>query len=400
MSDRELKGGEIFLSFFYLLRAQGIPVSVREWLTWLECMDKGLVAADLRRAYSMGRATLIKHERHLDLYDQCFGHYFGGAPAPIGLHSALEEWLSSPLPLPELDPEAFAQLEALDLDALKALFEERLKEQKERHDGGSKWVGTGGTSPFGHNGRHPTGVRVGGSSQNRSAIQIVGDRRFIEYRSDRILDTRQMTSALRRLRRLGKGEREDEVDIDETIYATARQGGELEVILRPPRENQLKLILLMDVGGSMDGFAQLVERLFSAAHQASHFKAFHALYFHNCVYDEVYKDARFREPISLESLSRLHDRETRLLILGDACMSPYELFSVGGMINYGTHNLKTGAQQLASLREMFKAHVWLNPLTQRYWRHPTIEAIGELFPMFELTLDGLDRAVRLLSRGS
>ena len=390
--------GDVFLDFFYLLRAQGVPVSVREWLTWLECIERGLVAADLGRAYSVGRAVMVKHERHLDIYDLCFAHYFGGADAPEGLHDALEEWLSSPLPLPELSPEDFERLEKLDLDRLRELFEERLKEQTERHDGGSRWIGTGGTSPFGHGGRHPSGIRVGGRGRGRSAIQIAGERRFRAYRADRVLDTRQLGAALRRLRRLGRGERADELDLEETIRRTAQQAGELEVVLKPPRENTLKLILLMDVGGSMDDHARLVEQLFSAAHQASHFKVFKPLYFHNCVYDCVYEEAAMRTSVSLESLHRTLDSQTRLLIIGDACMSPYELFSVGGMINYHEHNSRTGAEWLYTLRTFFPHNVWLNPLPERFWSHPTIEAIGGIFPMRELTLEGLSEAVKLLSQ--
>ena len=387
--------GALFLGFFSLLREQGLPVSVREWLTWLECLARGLIGADLNRAYSIGRAVLVKHERHLDLYDQCFAHYFGGAPAPAGLHEGLDEWLQSPLPLPELDPEAFERLEKLDLERLQQMFEERLKEQNERHDGGSKWIGTGGTSPFGHSGHHPSGMRVGGQSRSQSAIKVAAERRFRAYRSDQVLDTRQMGAALKKLRSLGRSGRADELDLEESIKQTARSYGELELVLRPPRENLLKLVLLMDVGGSMDPYAHLIERLFSAAHAASHFKAFHPLYFHNCVYDEVYRDAQLRDGLKLSELKqRLGlDQQSRLLILGDAYMAPYELLSVGGIISYGEHNLKTGLEHLKELRGLFDHCAWLNPMPARFWQHLTISTISELFPMCELTLDGLDEAV-------
>ena len=388
----------IFLDFFYLLRAQGVPVSVREWLTWLECIEKGLIAADLGRAYTVGRAVMIKHERHLDTYDLCFAHFFGDAPAPAGLPNALEEWLSTPLELPELDAETLAQLEQLDLEELRKMFEERLREQTERHDGGNRWVGTGGTSPFGHNGRHPSGIRVGGAGRSRSAVQVAAERRFRAYRSDRVLDTRQLGAALRRLRRLGRGERAEELDLEETIRQTARHAGDLEVVLKPPRENTLKLILLMDVGGSMDDHARLVEQLFSAAHQASHFKTFSPLYFHNCIYESVYEDASLRTRVTLDDLSRKLDKETRLLIVGDACMSPYELFSIGGAIDYRHMNQRTGIEWLTVLRELYPHHAWINPIPERFWRHPTIDAIGDLFPMEELTLDGLSQAVERLAR--
>jgi uncharacterized protein with von Willebrand factor type A (vWA) domain len=397
-AEQDIDTGMIFLEFFYLLRAQGVPVSVREWLTWLECIEKGLIAADLGRAYTVGRAVMIKHERHLDTYDLCFAHFFGDAPAPVGLPTALDEWLSSPLDLPEFDAETLAKLEQLDLEELRKMFEERLREQDERHDGGNRWVGTGGTSPFGHNGRHPSGIRVGGSSRSRSAVQVAAARRFRAYRSDRVLDTRQLGAALRRLRRLGRGERAEELDLDETIRQTARHAGDLEVVLKPPRENTLKLILLMDVGGSMDDHARLVEQLFSAAHQASHFKTFSPLYFHNCIYESVYEDAALRTRVTLDDLSRKLDKETRLLIVGDACMSPYELFSIGGAIDYSHMNQRTGVEWLTALREIYPHHAWINPIPERFWGHPTIDAISDLFPMTELTLDGLGQAVERLTR--
>jgi uncharacterized protein with von Willebrand factor type A (vWA) domain len=389
-----------FLEFFYLLRAQGVPVSVREWLTLLECLAGGLVGADLSRLYAVARAVLIKRERHLDTYDQCFAYYFGGAEPPAGLPSALDQWLSAPLPLPELDADTLARLERLNLEDLRRRFEERLQEQTERHDGGSKWVGTGGTSPFGHSGRHPSGIRVGGEGRSRSAVQVAAERRFAPYRADLTLDTRQLSAALRRLRSLGRDGRADELDLDATVHATARQCGELEVRLRPPRENRLKLVLLMDVGGSMDEFAQLVGRLLSAAHRAHHFRAFHPLYFHNCVYESVFRDAALRDPLPLSTLQRDLglDAEARLLVLGDAYMSPYELMSVGGAIDYRHHNLKTGLEHMRDLRAAFPWAAWLNPMPRRYWEHPTIDALGELFPMFELTLEGLEGAVSALTR--
>ena len=400
--------GSLFLEFFYLLRQKGVPVSIREWMMWLTCLEKGAIGADLHRFYSTGRAILIKHERYLDLYDQCFAHYFGNAPAPQGLKKALDDWLQNPLPFPELDEEALKALEHLDLDRLREMFEERLQEQNERHDGGSKWIGTGGTSPFGHGGVHPTGMRVGGQGRSRSAVQIAGERRFRAYRSDRILDTRQMSSALRKLRRLGKSERAEELDLEGTISATARQGGDLDIVFKAPKENQLKLILLMDVGGSMDVYAHWVERLFSAAHQAQHFKAFTPLYFHNCVYDEVYEDAEFRQAISFDDLKRNHDRDSRLLILGDACMSPYELMSAGGAIYYDyaralqanpETRFRTGLDSLVDLCQLFKNHAWINPIERPYWGHTTIHKIREIFPMFELTLEGLESAVDTLRTG-
>ncbi len=260
----------LFIDFFYLLRRVGLPVSSREWLTFVEAMSSGLVAANLHRFYAIARATLVKSERHYDVFDQCFTHYFAGADAPQRLAKAIDQWLQEPLPVPQLSPEELELLEKYSLEELRDLFEKRMNEQDERHDGGNKWIGTGGTSPFGHSGQHPAGIRVGGAGGGRSAVQIAAKRRFRDYRSDLIIDTRPISEALRRLRRLGREGLRSEVDIDQTIDATARNAGYLEIEWRPPRENRLKVLLLMDVGGSMDPFAHLVSKLFSAAHKANH----------------------------------------------------------------------------------------------------------------------------------
>lgn len=386
----------LFLDFFWLLREKGIPVTIREWLTFVEALSKGLVAADLHRFYAIARATLVKHERFYDLFDRCFAFHFAGAEAPEGLKKALDAWLDSPLPLPQLTDEELAALEQLDLDELMKRFEETLRRQTERHDGGNRWIGTGGTSPFGHSGVRPGGMRVGGSGGGRSAIQVAAARRFRDYRSDVVLDTRQIAAALRRLRRLGRDGRRDEVDVDGTIDATARNAGELEIVMRPPRENALKVLLLMDVGGSMDPFAHLVSRLFSAAHAATHFREFHAYYFHNCVYDCVYETARMRDAVCVVELTRRLQPETRLIVVGDAHMAPYELTAPFGAIDYSVRNRESGLDWLRRLTAHFRHRVWLNPVPRRFWAHPTIDAIGRLFPMFELTLDGLEQAIDVL----
>lgn len=388
--------GHLFLDFFYLLRAQAVPVSVTEWLTFLEAMSKGLIAADLKRFYAIARATLIKNERYYDVFDQCFAHVFGDAAAPAALAKAVEDWLSNPLPVPQLSEEMMAQMQKLDFDELMRQFEERLKEQTERHDGGNRWVGTGGTSPFGNNGVNPMGIRVGGSSGGRSAVQVAADRRYYNYRTDLVLDTRQISMALRRLRRLGRDGQPTEVDVDGTIHATARNAGDLDIALTPPRENRMKVLLLMDVGGSMDPFSLLVSRLFSAAHAATHFKEFHAFYFHNCPYDGLYKSAQMEEGMGTLDLMRWLPKETRVVYVGDACMHPYELTARYGALDYGAQNENTGLEWLLRLNRHFEKSIWLNPMPHRYWGHPTIKMIGEVFPMFPLTLDGLEEGIKTL----
>ncbi|MCB9529128.1 MAG: VWA domain-containing protein [Myxococcales bacterium] len=387
----------MFLSFFYLLRQAGLPVSSREWLTFIEALAKGLVAADLYRFYALARATLVKDEKHYDLFDQCFTHHFAGAKPPDAFVKALDQWLQEPLPVPALSEEELAQLQTHDLDELRRLFEERMREQDERHDGGSKWIGTGGTSPFGHSGQNPAGIRVGGEGGGRRAVQVAAKRRFREYRSDVVLETRQLGIALRKLRKLGRDGRRTEVDIDATIDATARNAGDIDIVMSPPRENRLKVLLLMDVGGSMDPFARLVSRLFSAAHQATHFREFHAFYFHNCVYGKVYRDALMLDGMSTEELMRWLQPETRLIFVGDAHMAPYELTEVGGAIDYWHHNPITGLDWLRRLAAHFHRQAWLNPIDERWWAHPTIQTIKGVFPMFQLTLEGLEEAVEHLA---
>lgn len=387
----------LFLEFFYLLRRTGIPVTTREWLTFVEALNKGLIAADLKRFYAIARATMVKNERYYDLFDQCFTHFFLGAEPPQALSKAIEAWLEDPLPMPQLSPEELAALEKLDLEELKRRFEETLKEQDERHDGGNRWIGTGGRSPFGHGGVHPSGMRVGGNSGSKSAIQVAAQRRFRDYRSDLVLDTRQIGMALRKLRKLGRNELRTELDLDETIDATARNCGDLDIVMRPPRDNELKLLLLMDVGGSMDPFALLVSRLFSAAHAASHFREFHAMYFHNCVYEQLYKSARLTDGMGTVELTRWLAPDTRLVVVGDAHMAPYELTARNGAIDYFQNNDEPGFVWLDRLKKHFRHSVWLNPLPKRMWGHPTIHLVGQIFPMYELTLEGLEEAVKKLS---
>ena len=383
----------LFLEFFYLLRHVGIPVSTREWLTFIEALSVGLCAASMHRLYALARATLIKSERHYDRFDQVFVHYFDGAELPAGLAEAIESWLENPLPIPQLSPEQLEAMQRLGLDELRDMFEERMKEQTERHDGGSKWIGTGGTSPFGHSGVHPGGIRVGGKGGGRSAVQVASQRRFQAYRSDVVLDTRQIGMALRKLRKLGRDGRASEVDIDGTINATARNAGDLEIEMMPPRANRLKVLLLMDVGGSMDPFSQLVSRLFSAANAASHFREFHAMYFHNCIYGKIYKDANLRDGMSTHELCRWLGKDTRVFYIGDAHMAPYELTAAFGAIDYYEMNDRTGLWWLDVLKKHFTKQAWLNPIPERFWAHPTIRMISEVFPMYPLTLDGLESAI-------
>ncbi len=280
----------MFVDFFYHLRGYGLKVTITEWLSLMKALAIGHSRADLHVFYNLARCLMVKREADFDNYDRAFASFFMGVENHFDISDELLEWLSKPEMPRELTDEERAKLEALDLDELRERFKELLDEQKERHDGGNRWIGTGGMSPFGHGGEHPTGVRIGGAGGGRSAVQVATDRRFRNLRSDRILDTRQIGLALRRLRKLDKDEGPEELDVDETIDSSARNAGEIDLVFRPPKRNRIKLLLLIDVGGSMDPHTLLCERLFSAAHKANHFKKFEFKFFHNCVYENLYTD--------------------------------------------------------------------------------------------------------------
>ncbi len=386
----------MFVDFFYHLRGYGLKVTITEWLALIRALAIGYSRADLHVFYNLARCLMVKREADFDNYDRAFASFFMGVENHFDISDELLEWLSKPELPRELTDEERAKLEALDLDELRERFKELLDEQKERHDGGNRWIGTGGTSPFGHGGEHPTGVRIGGSGGGRSAVQVATDRRFRNLRSDRILDTRQIGLALRRLRKLGKDEGPEELDIDETIDSSARNAGEIDLVFRPPKRNRIKLLLLIDVGGSMDPHTLLCERLFSAAHKANHFKKFEFKFFHNCVYENLYTDiSRWKGAPTSRILKRL-DHTWSVCLVGDAWMSPYELTHTGGAIDYYHSNQVTGLDWLRKFRDRCPNSIWLNPEPRRIWNAPTIHLIRQVYPMFELTIDGLTEGIDVL----
>jgi len=383
----------MFTGFLLHLRAVGLKVTLTEWLVLVRALAEGYGRASLSVFYHLARSLLVKSEAQYDLYDRAFAEYFAGVAVTADITEELLEWLKDPKGLPQLSEEDLAQLKAMDLDTLRETFEERLREQKERHDGGSKWVGTGGTSPFGHGGRNPQGVRIGGAGGGRSAVQVAEERRFAGLRNDRVLDTRQIGTALRRLRKLAKDNGPIELDIEQTIDKSARGGGDIELVFGPVRENRVKLLLLMDIGGSMDPHTQLCERLFSASHKASHFKAFEHYFFHNCPYGNLYKDMLNYDGVPTVDVLKQIDRTWTVMFVGDAWMSPFELTHEGGAISYSHHNAKTGLEWLQAFREKTDRVVWLNPEPKRIWQAPSVRLVRHVFPMFELTVDGLTEAV-------
>lgn len=376
----------MFVDFLYKLREQRLPVGLGEWDTFLSALERGVIASP-QELYDIGRAILCRTEADFDRFDIAFANTFEGAVLSPEMRKKLEEWLANKLQAQgeRRDPGI------ADQDLWRTLIE-RLREQKGEHNGGNRWVGTGGTSPFGHSGRASSGIRVGGQGGGRSAIGLALERAWEGYRTDRVLDVRDFEVALRTLRKLTR-EGEQEVDLPGTVDKTAKNAGDIDIVEQPARINQVHLVLMMDAGGSMSPHHEIVSRLFSAAARTKGFKSFESYSFHNCVYSMLYRDIEQLDRVPTETvLGKLGPRH-RLIIVGDASMAPYELFTAHGWP--GTSPI-AGLDWLARLRNSAPASVWLNPDPQRYWDHPTVSAIGALFPMFELTVDGLRNAVKRL----
>ncbi len=394
----------MFTSFYYELKNQGLPVSMNEWHTLLEALEKGLAGSSLTEFYYLCRAILVKTEAHYDRFDVAFAAFFSGIDTPAGLPEKIWEWLDKELPELEITEEMRQAHQQLDLDELKKMLEERLREQQEEHHGGNYWVGTGGTSAFGHSGFHPGGIRVGGQSRNLSAVKVAGMRRFQEFRSDETLGVRQFQVALRKLRQFTSrlDGPKTELDLEATIDKTCQQAGRLELVWQRPRENSIKVLLLMDSGGSMTAFSRLCNQLFTAVHHSNHFKDLKVFYFHNCIYNWLYHSPACakNDYTSTEYILRNLGPDYRLIIVGDASMAPSELMRPGGVIDWYLFNDKAGIEWLYRLRRHFEYSVWLNPITQKYWEWVegayTIKRISEIFPMEELTVDGLERAILAL----
>jgi len=388
----------MLVEFLFDLRAEGLKVGPTELVTLAKALTLGLHDSSLDGFYDVARALCVHREGDLDAFDRAFSKRFKGATiAALDMVKVLEEWLNDPAKMRLLSEEERAALKALSIEELKAMLEERLREQKGRHEGGNKWIGSGGTSPFGTNGTNPAGVRIGAGG-GRSALAVAESRRFRAYRSDVVLDVRAIEIALRKLRALSR-DGEPELDIDETIDATAKQGGELEIVMRPPRKPNVKVLLLMDVGGSMDPHADVVSKMFSASKRASNFKRLETYYFHNAIYGRVYRDANLRDAVRVAELIHTMERDWKLVVLGDALMHPSEL--LGGSWDYSLQDKGRGNDTaLAWFQELahhFDRNAWLNPEPEAYW-NGTAEMIGRVFPMYQLTLDGLGEAVRHLSR--
>jgi len=390
----------MLIDFFLHLKAAKLPVSTREFLTLLEALQARLAEYSLDSFYVLSRACLVKDESHYDKFDRAFGAYFKGVTALPGLEAEIpEEWLRAMMKK-HLTPEEKAKLEKLGWDKLMEQFKQRLQEQKGRHQGGSKWIGTGGSSPFGNAGYHPEGIRVGGDSAgNRTAIKVWENREYRNLDDSVELGTRNIKIALRRLRRFAREGAEEELDLDGTIRGTARNAGWLDLKMQPERHNKVKVLLFLDIGGSMDDHIKLCEEMFSAA--KTEFKHLEYYYFHNCVYDYVWRDNRRRhaERFPLHDVMHKYGDDYKLIIVGDATMSPYEILQPGGSVEY--MNEEAGATWLTRLLDKYPHAVWINPEPERLWeyRH-SIQIIHNIVGgrMFPLTLEGLERAMRQLNK--
>jgi uncharacterized protein with von Willebrand factor type A (vWA) domain len=391
----------MFIPFLYELRSRKVPVGTQEAIGLAKALSQGLHEDSLDGFYYVARALCVHSEAHLDAFDDAFlSHFKGVERKAIELKQELLDWLEDARErFGELTEEERKLFEQFDMDQLDEMFRERLRDQKERHDGGPKWVGTGGKSPFGNSGAARPGIRVGGAGGNRSAIRVASERSFRSYRNDLTLDTRQAGVALRKLRAFIREGALEELDLEGTIDATAKNAGELEVKVRPPRRPNTRVILMMDVGGSMDPYAELVSRLFSAASKATHFKELRYYYFHNAIYGQVYKDARFSQPVSVSSLIHECGPHYKLICVGDALMSPYELLSPNGSAYLGEESQKPGIHWFFELSRHFERSCWLNPEPPGYWTGNTVEYVRQAFEMFPLTVDGLGEAVAHLIKG-
>ncbi len=391
----------MLIDFFLKLRSAKVPVTTKEYLMLIEGMQKGVVNSSIDQFYYFSRTCLVKDEANFDKFDRAFGEYFKGVEAIAGIEADIPlEWLRKQAEL-NLSPEEKARIEAMGgWEKLMETLKKRLEEQKGRHQGGSKWIGTGGTSPFGAYGYNPEGVRIGQEgSRNRSAVKVWDKREYQNLDDEVELGTRNIKIALRRLRRFARDGAPEELDLDGTITSTARKAGMLDILLRPERHNKIKVLLFFDIGGSMDDHIKLCQEMFSAA--KTEFKHMEYFYFHNCMYDYVWKDNRRRHSERTPTFDILHKfgHDYKLIFVGDATMSPYEILQPGGSIEYS--NDESGAVWMRRMLDVYPKAVWLNPEPEQLWPYrQSISVIREIMQarMYPLTIEGLERAMRYLSK--
>lgn len=391
----------MLINFFYTLRNAGVPVSIKELLVLLEVLESHLAFGSIDDFYVLSRACLVKDEKYFDRFDQAFGRYFKDMQTVDDLIAAMipDDWLRQAFEK-HLSDEEKKQIQSLGgLEKLIEEFKKRLEEQKERHEGGNKWIGTGGTSPFGNNGYNPEGIRVGGESKNRRAVKVWEKRQFRDLDDATEIGSRNIKVALKRLRKFARQGAEEELDIDNTIRSTARNAGLLDIRMVPERHNAVKVLMFFDIGGSMDSHIEMCEELFSAVR--TEFKHLEYFYFHNFIYDFVWKNnvRRFSEKTATLDLMHKYAADYKVVFVGDASMAPYEITHIGGNIEY--HNEEAGAVWMQRLLATYPKLVWLNPMPEEYWpRTHSIKLVRDLVEnrMFPLTIAGLDQAMAYLSK--
>ncbi|MCP4024340.1 MAG: hypothetical protein GY729_21035 [Desulfobacteraceae bacterium] len=393
----------MFVKFFYTLKEVGIPVTPTSFLTLQKAMYEGIINS-LDDFYTCARAVLVKSEKYFDLYDQVFAHHFEGVPLPEDdgfiidemARAMLDQWLQHPKMTADALGISEEKLNKMSPEELIEYFKKRLKDQDGRHDGGGKWIGTGGYSPVGHSGYHPGGMRVGGESRNKSAVKVANERRYKDYSTAGPLTQAKIGEALKCLRNMIPSGPKDQINIDETIRETMRNAGEIELIFDRSLKDRLKVILAIDNGGwSMDPYISVVQTLFDYA--KSQFKEVNTYFFHNTIYDFLWEDpSRYKKSKKVMDFARL-DPETRLIIVGDASMAPYELMAHDGSIHISERSGRPSLEQLKFLQDTFSHSVWLNPVAEHMWGYThSILAVSKIFPMYELSLDGLEKAVTTL----
>lgn len=382
------------LSFFYLLRNYGIKVTTKEWLDLYKLLALGEIS-NLNELYFKGRKVLVKSEKLYDIYDRAFVEFVknGGE-----IKERLEEILS--MMDEDFHASDWESLEKLGIDEILKRFTERVKNQREKHVGGGRHIGQRGYSPFGNSGAKRDGIRVGGNSHHSSAFIVATERRFKNLREDVYIDGRNLGVALKKLRHFQNTGKDEEVDIEETIRRTAENFGEIEIFFTKERKNNVKLLLLIDNGGSMEIHEERVEKLFSIAKDLNYFKDFKHLYFHNCIYDFLYEDMENVKKIPTDRVFKEFTPDWKVILIGDALMSPYELHNSWQRIYRFEKTGKTGFDWLCSLKNHFRSSIWLNPISAIQWQHQTVKTIGSLFPMFPLTISGIEAGVKeLLKKG-
>ncbi|RYU93069.1 vWA domain-containing protein [Emticicia agri] len=390
----------MLLDFFYYLKTNKLPVSIREHLTLLEALDREVIAYSVEDFYFLSRAIYVKHEQNLDLFDKLFGQFFNDSeniPVEKILADIDENWLKSQL-LREMTDEEKEAVKAMGgLEELLNRFRQILEEQKEKHEGGNKWIGTAGTSPLGNSGYNPTGIRIGGKGGGKNAVKVWDKREFKNYDDDLELNTRNTKMALRRLRILTREGVEDELNLEETIHKTSENAGLLDIKMQASKQNRVKVLLLLDVGGSMDEYIEECSMLFSSAKYQ--FKHLEYYYFHNCIYESLWKDngRRYEDKISTWEVLNKYNKDYKVIFVGDASMSPWELSEPRGSVEH--YNEESGLTWLERFKEKFPNLVWLNPINDGYWQYTsTIKQIREWADerMFPLTINGIEKAMKCL----